>query len=210
MGATERSPDNWERVQQSYMLLEGANLDNDFHQERSLVKLEAFILKLRTEFAHCHPDADSAERIAKLLLEFVGTSTLRQTFSSYQRESDFERVWCGFVTLLKECAEHSSSWTEVLDEFEGIGQVSLMTVHKSKGLEYHTMIFYGLDDETWWSLQPRKVEELKTFFVAFTRAKQRAFFLQCNEQGRAIDWLAKLLAQAGVETIDGTTILSIT
>lgn len=210
LGATERSPDNWERVQQSYMLLEGANLDNDFHQERSLVKLEAFILKLRTELAHCHPDADSAERIAKLLLEFVGTSTLRQTFSSYQRESDFERVWCGFVTLLKECAEHSSSWTEVLDEFEGIGQVSLMTVHKSKGLEYHTMIFYGLDDETWWSLQPRKVEELKTFFVAFTRAKQRAFFLQCNEQGRAIDWLAKLLAQAGVETIDGTTILSIT
>ena len=27
----------------------------------------------------------------------------------------------GFVTLLKECAEHSSSWTEALDEFEGIG-----------------------------------------------------------------------------------------
>ncbi len=192
------------------MLLEGANLDNDLHQERLLAKLEEFIFQLRIELTQRQPDADSAEGIAKMLLDFVGTSTLKQAFPTYQRESDFERVWGGFVTLLKECAEHCSCWTEVLDEFEGIGQVVLMTVHKSKGLEYHTMIFYGLDDGTWWSLQPRKVEELKTFFVAFTRAKQRAFFLQCNEQGCSIDWIEKLLAQAGVASIDGTTILSTT
>ena len=32
---------------------------------------------------------------------------------------------------------------------EGVDQVPLMTVHKSKGLEFHTMIFVGLDDEAW-------------------------------------------------------------
>ncbi|EHV55472.1 uvrD/REP helicase family domain protein [Escherichia coli DEC6B] len=119
-------------------------------------------------------------------------------------------MWSGFVTLLKECAEHSSSWTEALDEFEGIGQVALMTVHKSKGLEFHTMIFYGLDNQTWWSLTPQRGEELNTFFVAFTRAKQRAFFSQCVERGHAIGWIQQLLAPAGVETIDGTTILGTT
>jgi superfamily I DNA/RNA helicase len=100
------------------------------------------------ELARRQPDPDAAEEIAKMLLEFVGIPALRQSFPAYQRERDFERVWSGFVILLKECAEHSSSWMEALDEFEGIGQVALMTVHKSKGLEFHTMIFYGLDNQT--------------------------------------------------------------
>ncbi|HGW6112336.1 3'-5' exonuclease [Proteus mirabilis] len=135
---------------------------------------------------------------------------MRQSFPAYQRKRDFDRVWNGFVALMKECAEHSSSWTKALDEFEGVDQVALMTVHKSKGLEFHTMIFYGLDNQTWWSLTPQRSEELNTFFVAFTRAKQRAFFSQCVERGRAISWIQQLLAPVGVETIDGTTILDAT
>lgn len=207
LGATNRSPENWELAQQNYLFLEAADPDNDLTQERLLVKLEAFVRQLREELVRRQPDPDAAEEIAEMLLEFVGTPALRQSFPAYQRERDFERVWSGFVTLLKECAEHSSSWMEALDEFEGIGQVALMTVHKSKGLEFHTMIFYGLDNQTWWSLTPQRGEELNTFFVAFTRAKQRAFFSQCVDRGHAIGWIQQLLAPAGVDTIDGATIL---
>lgn len=207
LGATSRSPENWEQAQQNYLFLEAADPDNDLTQERLLVKLEAFVRQLRTELAHLQPSPDSAEEIVEMLLEFIGPHTLRQSFPAYKRARDFERVWNGFVILLKECAEHSSSWTDALDELEGIGQVALMTVHKSKGLEFHTMIFYGLDNQTWWSLKPHRGEELNTFFVAFTRAKQRAFFSQNVERGEAIGWIQQLLAPAGVETIDGTTIL---
>lgn len=207
LGATDRSPENWEQAQLNYLFLEAADPDNHLTHERLRVKLEAFVRQLRAELARRKPDPDSAEKIAEMLLEFIGAPVLRRSFPAYQQERDFERVWSGFVTLLKECAEHSSAWTEALDEFEGIGQVALMTVHKSKGLEFHTMIFYGLDNQTWWSLKPDRGEELNTFFVAFTRAKQRAFFSQCVERGRAIGWIQELLAPAGVETIDGTTIL---
>ena len=210
LGATDRSPENWALAQHNYLFLETADPDNDLTQERLLVRLEAFVRQLKAELARRQPDPDSAEAIAEVLLEFVGRPALRQSFPAYQRERDFDRVWSGFVTLLKECAKHSSSWTEALDEFEGIGQVALMTVHKSKGLEFHTMIFFGLDNQTWWSLKPQGGEELNTFFVAFTRAKQRAFFSQCVERGRAICWIQQLLAPAGVETIDGTTILGVT
>ncbi|MFV1468367.1 ATP-dependent helicase [Idiomarina sp. HB] len=209
LGTTHRSPDNWALAQQNYIFLEAADPDNDISQERLLFKLEAFVRQLRVEVARRQPTPDSAEAIAGMLLEFIGSATLRQSYPAYQRERDFERVWSGFVILLKECAEHSSSWTEALNEFEGIGQVALMTVHKSKGLEFHTMIFYGLDNQTWWSLMPHRGEELNTFFVAFTRAKQRAFFSQCVERGNSIGWIQQLLAPAGVETIDGTTIVDI-
>lgn len=104
---------------------------------------------------------------------------------------------------MKECSRGAANWTTVLDRFIGVGQVPLMTVHKSKGLEFHTIIFLGLDGGSWWSLRPNSEEELKSFFVAFTRAKQRAFFTRCDERGGSIAWLERLLDPAGVTSIEG-------
>ncbi len=78
-----------------------------------------------------------------------------------------------------------------------------MTIHKSKGLEFHTMIFYGLDNQTWWSLMPNRIEELNSFFVAFTRAKQRAFFTLCTGRGGPVAWIENLLAPGGVHRVAG-------
>ena len=86
--------------------------------------------------------------------------------------------------------------------------VALMTVHKSKGLEFHTMIFYGLDNQTWWSLTPQRGEELNTFCCLY-QSKAACVFSQCVERGHAIGWIQQLLARR-VETIDGTTILGTT
>jgi superfamily I DNA/RNA helicase len=95
----------------------------------------------------------------------------------------------------------------VLDRFEGRGQVPLMTVHRGKGLEFHTMILCGLDNQIWWSLRPNRTEELNLFFVAFTRANQRAFSTLCWERGQAIVWIERLLDPVGVRRIDGVSIL---
>ena len=69
------------------------------------------------------------------------------------------------------------------------------------------MIFFGLDARTWWSLSPECTEELNSFFVALTRARQRAFFTYCAERGAAIQWLEDLLMPAGVIRLDGDDIL---
>lgn len=77
-----------------------------------------------------------------------------------------------------------------------------MTVHKSKGLEYHTVIFMGLEDSAWFNFQRQSDEETAGFFVAFTRAKQRVIFTYCSARGsRAqIAPLYDLLKKAGVQT----------
>ncbi|WP_422132807.1 3'-5' exonuclease [Endozoicomonas sp. ALD040] len=76
-----------------------------------------------------------------------------------------------------------------------------MTIHKSKGLEFDTTIFMGVDDNAWWSYQPGDAEGLSTFFVALSRAKQRAIFSYCEERGpRAkVSDFYKLLSSAGVQ-----------
>ena len=59
-----------------------------------------------------------------------------------------------------------------------------MTIHKSKGLEYHTVIFMGLDDSaSRWNYKRDPEEGRSTFFVAFSRAKQRVLFTFCEENG---------------------------
>jgi superfamily I DNA/RNA helicase len=108
-----------------------------------------------------------------------------------------------FKIQLLSCANGAATWSEALDAFEGIDQVPLMTVHKSKGLEYDTMVFVGLDDQAWWAHQPGNYEGLATFFVALSRAKQRAIFAFCQERGKRdkVDELFKLLTAANVPEV---------
>jgi superfamily I DNA/RNA helicase len=79
-----------------------------------------------------------------------------------------------------------------------------MTVHKSKGLEYDTIVFIGLDDQAWWAHTPGNPEGLATFFVALSRARQRAIFAFCQQRGqrRRVAELFQLLTDAGVPEIE--------
>lgn len=207
LGASLRSPADWDVSQRNLQYLYGIDPEDNAAHERLQRKMEKFVRELRRTMRLTELDADSALDLAVMARGFLGVSSIRQAFPAYNREQDFERAWNGFTTLLAECAGVADSWSSALDEFEGKGQVPLMTIHKSKGLEFHTMIFYGLDNQTWWSLRPNNREDLNVFFVAFTRARQRAFFTLCRERGGAIHWLKHLLEPAGVQHIDGTSLV---
>ena len=101
------------------------------------------------------------------------------------------------------CSNSALTWMACLDAFEGIGQVPMMTVHKSKGLEYDTIIFVGLDDRAWWAHTPGDPEGVAAFFVALSRAKQRAIFAFCQQRGNRnnVAELYQLLTDAGVPEI---------
>ena len=203
LGATTKCPTSWNSTQRNLHFLEGIDPDDEAGQDRLQQCLQVFVRDLRTEMCARAPGADAARIIARRVLDFVGPSILKRAFPAYRRQQDFDRVWIGFSELLAEGADGASSWMAALDRFEGLGQVVLMTIHKSKGLEFHTMIFYGLDNQTWWSLTPSRDEELNSFYVAFTRAKQRAFFTICTGRGGPVAWIEKLLAPASVYRIAG-------
>ncbi len=207
LGASARDPVAWRATQERFQSLAGISPEDEFGQERLQREIGAFSRQLRETMQAHPPDHAAADRVFARALEFAGAERFRQAYPEYRRDADFERVRDGFRLLLRECVEDAPDWTEVLDRFEGKGQVPLMTIHKSKGLEFHTMIFFGLDDRTWWSLEPDRGEELNSFFVAFTRAMQRAFFAYCAERGGAIAWLENLLLPAGVERIEGADVV---
>lgn len=207
LGTSARDPDAWNTTQDHLQALAGTSPDDETGQERLQREIAVFSRNLRQTMRDEPPGPAVADRLFAQTLEFTGVERLRQTYPEYRRDADFQRVRTGFQLLLRECTENAVDWIRVLDRFEGKGQVPLMSIHKSKGLEFHTMIFFGLDAQTWWSLLPDRDEELKSFFVAFTRAKQRAFFAYCSERGNTIGWLEQLLLPAGVVQVDGADIM---
>jgi superfamily I DNA/RNA helicase len=205
LGASLKDPESWNKAQRSIQFLEAIYPEDETGQRRLQDRLQSFVRDLRAEMHAAEPDAVSARAMAQRALDFVGKDALRRAIAAYQRDADFERVWNGYCVLLGESTDGAVDWTAALDKFEGLGQVALMTIHKSKGLEFHTMIFYGLDSQTWWSLAPNRPEELNSFFVAFTRAKQRAFFTFSAERGGPVTWIEELLAPADLHRIKGPT-----
>lgn len=63
-----------------------------------------------------------------------------------------------------------------------------MTIHKSKGLEYDTVIFIGLEDYPFRNVGTENSEGENAFFVALSRAKNAVTFTFAKQRkdGRGI------------------------
>ena len=60
-----------------------------------------------------------------------------------------------------------------------------MTIYKSKGLEYQTVVFMGLEDAAFRNFTTQSEEESRAFFVVFSRAKERVLFTFCQRRSRS-------------------------
>lgn len=205
LGCGRKNANAWSKALENMSKLEGAS-GEEIELQRINVRTEQIVRRIRSYLRATPPDDGNAAGLMNFLLDEIGEEVIRRVTPSYQRDADYTRVRDGLGMLMMECMADTTSWITVLDRMEGINQVPLLTVHKSKGMEFHTMIFFGLDNRTWWSLTPDRGEEMNSFFVAFTRAQQRAFFTSCRTRGSRIVWLEELLGQA-VPRIDGTNII---
>ncbi|MBT1631648.1 UvrD-helicase domain-containing protein [Curtobacterium flaccumfaciens] len=91
------------------------------------------------------------------------------------------------------------SWSELVARIADEDAVPLMTIHRSKGLEFHTVVLLGLDDDQWWAYAKDPGEATSTFFVALSRAAGRVIFTKTDEHPatRKIRGLYELLDTAG-------------
>lgn len=200
LGATRRAPQSWQTAAAAVQLLRVAEADDTVACRKAEDGLTSFLSRLRAGMTFSQPSAASAQVLVHMVLDFLNVSALAQTFLRYGVGDNLEIVVEAFRLHFTNCAEEASDWVHCLDLFEGVGQIPLLTVHKSKGLEYDTVLFIGLDDQMWWSHSAANPEGMATFFVALSRAKQRAIFTFCRERGARMKVadLYQLLNRAGV------------
>lgn len=202
LAMSARAGRHWTECQEALGALRGIGADDEVEHARFAMELDAYAKQLGRDYSMPPTTEVAARKLVDDVLGFVGRSRLVAVHPAYQQGEWLEKVLASAAIHLAQSATGTSDWTAVLDAYEGIHAIPLMTIHKSKGLEYHTVIFVGLDDGAWWSFAGDQVEATAGFFVAFTRAKQRVVFTYCARRGTRtkIATLYDLLAQAGVQT----------
>lgn len=190
-----RSSEDWQQAIYKLSELQGLFAEDELEQQRISQDLTNFIQTTKHWVKQLDVNAANTKRIAAAILVFIDEKNIKQAVAAYQADDEYDRVLEGLNLLLEESTTGANSWLEVLDKFMGKNQVQLLTIHKSKGLEYHTVFLLGLDSNSWWSLEKaaKGSEELNTLFVAVTRAQQRLYFLLSEEKGRAIPWVKQVL-----------------
>jgi len=203
LGAQRRAPDAWRAASAALQNIRAVDLDDELACHRVEAELTAFLSDIRTEMAQAAPSVELSRRMADRIFAFLDLTAVARAYPEYATGDLLAIMVEAFRLHLAASTTGVATWSACMDGFEGLSQIPLMTVHISKGLEYDTIVFVGLDDQAWWSHTPGNREGLATFFVALSRAKQRAIFAFCQERGqrRRVADLFQLLTDAGVPEI---------
>jgi superfamily I DNA/RNA helicase len=118
-------------------------------------------------------------------LEFVGIDTLTALSPDYQSETRLSEV-------IKETAEHieelfslTSDLPLALARFSDDQAVRILTIHKSKGLEFDSTIIMAVDNEIFFGDQDAN---RCAFFVGVSRAKRRLVLTYAKERDRPANY----------------------
>jgi len=72
--------------------------------------------------------------------------------------------------LIGECIAREEGIPAAIARINGDNAVRILTIHKSKGLEFHTVVMLGIEDQTFWG----ELDEKRcVYFVGISRAKRR-------------------------------------
>ena len=83
--------------------------------------------------------------------------------------------------ILRFLETEESDLVKALKHFSDDQAVRILTIHKSKGLEFHSVIMLAVEKETFWGTQD---EERCAFFVGVSRAKQRLLITYSQQRER--------------------------
>ncbi|WP_419785408.1 UvrD-helicase domain-containing protein [Pseudodesulfovibrio sp.] len=165
-------------------------------------KIGDLVRQLATSFDHVPNNNGDVADLVRVVTDFLGEGYIKSFYPEYRRGDWYDKVKEDLITNLFEQFEVATTWGEAIAYLEGEDAVPIMTIHKSKGLEFHTVFFVGLEDESWWSFRIDPAESRSAFFVAFSRARQRAIFTYCaNNQRAEVNSLYQVLEDAGVPQV---------
>lgn len=206
LGISLRDSKAWSDLTSELSILAGLDDESDS------VELEQLTIAHKNwaqDFIRCNADIKD---FPSGIVALIGAARYRACYRQYMNGAYLEKVTKDLGDALKCSLENAGSVEGVVADFVGENIVPAMSIHKSKGLEFKTVIFMGLEDEQWWNFRAQPEEEKRAFFVAFSRAIHSVLFTFSEERqkwGRLtqtnrkqVGTLFDILQQAGVELIN--------
>jgi DNA helicase II / ATP-dependent DNA helicase PcrA len=143
------------------------------------IMMTSFCKKLRAKYKSDF-NADAISHLVEDIFGLADIGKLKATYPQYKNGTFLQDCINRFTEFLIEESKLSKDIIQSLERVEGKDSIPVMTIHKSKGLEYHTVIFVGLEDGAFFSYDRQADQDKNAFFVALSRAKERVVFTFSN------------------------------
>ncbi len=173
-----REPEAWKRLMRLLV-----PFSEDEEQTVIYSDWQSFIRAEREEAIKDKSDLSFPNRweFAERFLERVGEPTLIALSSDYETKSRLQSVIDDTFARINELLVYEPVLIKTLNRFSDDRAVRILTVHKSKGLEFRNVIFMAVEEEIFWG---NENEERCAFFVGVSRAKDKILLTHANQRHR--------------------------
>ena len=139
-------------------------------------------------------------RFGRAFLKHIGLQTLVALSPDYESHERQKQVIRDARERIKDLLEIESDLPLALKRFADDQAVRILTIHKSKGLEFDSVVIMAVENETFFG---KEEENRSVFFVGVSRAKRRLILTHTNkrdEPANAKHW--KVFRTARLEYFD--------
>lgn len=174
----DREPQSWLRLQEQILpFVDDEELEFSKHHY-----LQDFIINQKKIIKKSESTSGRFtcwRQVMSSFLEQLSIETITALSSDYESESRLREIVNSTTTKIQKLLEKESDLIKVLKSFLDDQAIRIMTIHKSKGLEFHSVIMLAVEEETFWG---DKDAERCAFFVGVSRAKQRLLITNSKER----------------------------
>ena len=168
-------------------LLDLVVFNHSYDEEREYQlrsRWDRFVTETKRQIAAYEIDLrhiNGLQTLAMALIDAVGRDNLIALSPDYAHSGRLDQLINQVLERAHLLLQGGADPATALASFSGDSAVRIMSVHKSKGLEFDTVVILGVEDETFWG-EPSA--ERAAYFVGISRAKQRLLLTACRYRER--------------------------
>lgn len=180
LAVDRKRPHDWEFILSTtadLWCINSLQSNNHYFKMQEGISKEIEQLSVMIENVMCKKDLHDLLNHA---IQFWGSKRIKAIFPAYRQGGYLSELLKKFQDYIWiELETTKMDWLLSIENFEGLHSVPIMTIHKSKGLEYDVVYFVGLEDSAFWNFKNQPEEDRCAFFVALSRAKSEIIFTFC-------------------------------
>jgi superfamily I DNA/RNA helicase len=168
-------------------LLDLVVFNNGFDEEREYQarsRWDRFVAETRRKVASGQIELADEDHLTSLvddLIAIVGRDAVVALSSDYSYGDRLRELVKTTIGRVQELQKVEKDALTALASFSGDRAVRIMSIHKSKGLEFDTVTVLGVENETFWG---NAEAERSAYFVGISRAKRRLVLTVCENRER--------------------------
>lgn len=168
--------DTWLSIWHSKIIFEGIHgTTNEYAFDKLRKEVKQFLENVKKNLASIN-NTNELSILFTDILNFYDLDKIRSYYPQYSQGTYINKLQEDLEEHLYNYFQESNDWLLAIHYFEGKESIPIMTIHKSKGLEYDTVFFVGFDDKAFWNFSEQEQEDTCTFFVGLSRAKRHLYF----------------------------------